>query len=80
LESAEVRGTADVADIAQLAVTDAAVHAAETVHRRARFQHNQLARLRRRQFAVVGVPFAWTPQLDVEAVRNIAKRLERALG
>jgi anion-transporting ArsA/GET3 family ATPase len=61
------------------AVTEAAARAARTVHRRARFQHNQLARLRRREFAVVGIPFVWTPQLDSAAVSTIAGRLERAL-
>jgi anion-transporting ArsA/GET3 family ATPase len=61
------------------AVSAAAVRAAETVHRRARFQHNQLARLRRREFEVVGVPFLWAPQLDEAAVGAIATRLERSL-
>jgi len=61
------------------AVTDAAVSAARTVHQRARFQHNQLARLRRREFTVVGIPFVWTAQLDAAAVGAIATRLERAL-
>lgn len=60
-------------------VTEAAVRAAETVHRRARFQHNQLARLRRREFAVLGIPFVWKAQLDVAAVGAIATRLQRAL-
>jgi hypothetical protein len=49
------------------------------VHDRARFQHNQLARLRRRSFDVVGVPFAWGAQLDLAAVTDIAKRLEGKL-
>jgi anion-transporting ArsA/GET3 family ATPase len=61
------------------AVRDSAVRAAETVHRRARFQHNQLARLRRREFPVVGIPFVWAPQLDRAALDTIARRLERAL-
>ena len=61
-------------------VTDAAVRAALAVHDRARFQHNQLARLRRRSFEVVGMPFVWSAQLDLEDVNVIATRLERGLG
>ncbi|HTW40944.1 MAG TPA: ArsA-related P-loop ATPase [Solirubrobacteraceae bacterium] len=61
------------------AVTDAALSAAQTVHRRARFQHNQLARLRRREFTVLGIPFMWRAQLDAAAVGAIATRLQRAL-
>lgn len=61
------------------AVTEAAARAAQTVHRRARFQHNQLARLRRRELAVLGVPFVWKAQLDAAAVGAIATRLARAL-
>ena len=67
------------AQTAQQAVTDSAVRAARAVHDRARFQHNQLARLRRSSFDVVGVPFVWGGQLDLAAVRGIAKRLERKL-
>lgn len=67
------------AQTAQQAVTDSAVRAARAVHDRARFQHNQLARLRRSSFDVVGVPFMWGAQLDLAGVRAIAKRLERKL-
>ncbi len=61
------------------AVRDSAVRAAEIVHQRARFQHNQLARLRRREFSVVSLPFVWAPELDQAALGAIATRLERAL-
>jgi len=61
-------------------VTDSAVRAAIAVHDRARFQHNQLARLRRRSFDVVGVPFVWNAQVDLAAIGAISKRLERRLG
>jgi hypothetical protein len=76
---------AEVGRIAALAdgtgdVTDSAVRAAIAVHDRARFQHNQLARLRRRSFDVVGIPFVWNAQIDLEAVSAISKRLERKLG
>jgi anion-transporting ArsA/GET3 family ATPase len=64
----------------QRAVSVAAVHAARAIHDRARFQHNQLARLRRRSFAVVGVPFVWGAGLDLAAVGGISARLERGLG
>ena len=57
----------------------AAVRAARTVHERSRFQHNQLARLRRRDFDVLGVPFVWGEGLDLEAVRAIAELLGRKL-
>jgi hypothetical protein len=60
-------------------VVDSAMRAALAVHNRARFQHNQLARLRRRSFEVAGVPFAWGPVLDLTALTTIAARLERKL-
>ncbi len=72
------RGT-ESALMTQQTVTDSALRAARAVHDRARFQHNQLARLRRRSFEVVGVPFVWGPRLDLAAVRHIAARLERKL-
>jgi anion-transporting ArsA/GET3 family ATPase len=61
------------------AVTRSAARAAQTVYERAGFQHNQLARLRRRSFEVVGIPFVWSAQLDLPAVRGIAERLGRKL-
>jgi anion-transporting ArsA/GET3 family ATPase len=63
--------------------TSTAVHsaiaAARAVSERARFQHNQLARLRRRHFEVIGVPFQFTAELDLGAVRHIAEQLKRKL-
>ena len=56
-----------------------AIAAARAVSERARFQHNQLARLRRRHFEVVGVPFQFTAELDLGAVRHIAEQLKRKL-
>ena len=38
-----------------------------------------LARLRRRHFAVVGVPFLFGTELDLAAVRRIAGHLERKI-
>jgi hypothetical protein len=61
------------------AVTASALGAARAVHDRARLQHNQVARLRRRSFDVVGVPFVWGARLDLAAVRGIARRLESKL-
>jgi anion-transporting ArsA/GET3 family ATPase len=61
------------------AVIDAAVGAARAVHERSRLQHNQLARLRRRSFDVIGVPYVWGARLDLPAVNAIARRLERQL-
>ncbi|MHB8241164.1 MAG: ArsA family ATPase [Solirubrobacteraceae bacterium] len=61
------------------AVMDAAARAARAVHERSRLQHNQVARLRRRSFDVIGVPFAWGPRLDLPAVEGISARLGRKL-
>ncbi len=60
-------------------VVRAAAGAAQTVHDRARFQHNQVARLRRRRFDVIGVPFVWGTQLDLPALQRIAEQLGRRL-
>jgi anion-transporting ArsA/GET3 family ATPase len=59
------------------AVIQAATRAAQAVHERARLQHNQLARLRRRSFEVLAVPFVWSAQLELAGVRNIAQGLAR---
>lgn len=62
-----------------------AAHMARTVHERARLQQSQIARLRRQRFAdgmppgVVTVPFLFTPELDLAAVREIAARLAHKL-
>jgi hypothetical protein len=56
-----------------------AARAARAVHDRARLQHNQLARLRRRRFEVLGVPFLFDAELDLPAVRRIAGHLRRRL-
>ncbi len=61
------------------AVVRSAAQAARAVHDRARFQHNQLARLRRRGFEVLGVPFVFAAELDLPAVRRIAEQLGRKL-
>jgi len=75
---------AELQRISTLTPHDAAANdamlAAQTIHRRARFQHNQLARLRQRGLSVVGIPFAWTAQLDLAGVEMISRRLERALS
>lgn len=60
-------------------VRAAAVAAARTVHDRARFQHNQVARLRRQSFEVLGVPFVWGGELDLPAVQRVADQLARRL-
>jgi anion-transporting ArsA/GET3 family ATPase len=62
-------------DAAELAQSAAA--AARAVHRRARFQHNQLARLRRREFAVTALPFLWAAAVELPEVQRLAARLER---
>jgi hypothetical protein len=55
----------------------AATHAAVAVHERGRVQQNQLARLRRRGFEVVPLPFMWRAAIDQEAVGDLAHQLER---
>ena len=49
--------------------------AARTVHERARVQHNQIARLRRHGMKVQTTPFVFTPELDLDAVRDLGRRL-----
>jgi len=70
---------AGAAETVQQAVTQSAVRAARAIHDRASFEHNQLARLRRRGLHVVGIPFVWEPHLELAAVRGIARGLERKL-
>jgi anion-transporting ArsA/GET3 family ATPase len=53
--------------------------AARAAHDRARFQHNQLARLRRRSFEVLGVPFLFAPEVALPAIERIAAQLGRRL-
>ena len=60
-------------------VAQSALRAARAVHERARFQHGQLARLRRRRFEVIGIPFQFDAELDLSAMRRIAEHLERKL-
>jgi hypothetical protein len=57
----------------------AAAHAAHAVHERASFQHNQVARLRRRDFVVLGIPFLWGERLGLDALATIADHLDRKL-
>ena len=66
-------------DARRQAVVVSALSAARAVHDRARLQHNQVARLRRRSFDVVGVPFVWGTYMDLAGVEGIAKRLARKL-
>ncbi|HEX4837907.1 MAG TPA: hypothetical protein VFV03_05225, partial [Solirubrobacteraceae bacterium] len=66
-------------------VVRSAARTARTVHERARLQQSQIARLRRQRFAegspaaVITIPFAFTPELDLAAVREIAARMGRRL-
>jgi anion-transporting ArsA/GET3 family ATPase len=54
----------------------AAARAALSEHNRARSQRAQLARLRRRiEAPVKALPFLFEPELDVEAARQLARRL-----
>jgi anion-transporting ArsA/GET3 family ATPase len=73
----------ELARIARLdgggAVKRSAVLAAQAVHERARIQHNQIARLRRHGLAVHSVPYVFSPELDLDAVRRIGRRLAARL-
>lgn len=73
----------ELAQIARLnggsAVARSALLTARTVHERARVQHNQIARLRRQGVTAHTVPFAFTPALDLQAVRRIGRRLAERL-
>jgi anion-transporting ArsA/GET3 family ATPase len=60
-------------------VTRSAALAARAVHDRASFQHNQLARLRRRDFEVHPVPFLFVTELDLPAVERIAGHLSKQI-
>jgi len=60
-------------------VQRSAMRAAQAVHERARVQHNQIARLRRHGLRVLAVPFVFTAELDLHAVRRIGERLARGL-
>jgi anion-transporting ArsA/GET3 family ATPase len=60
-------------------VRRSALLAARAVSERARFQRNQLARLRRRSFAVIAVPFQFTAELDLASVQRIAAHLGRTI-
>ncbi len=64
----------------QQALLQGAARAARAAHERARLQHNQVARLRRRSFEVIGVPFVWGPNLDLAAVEGISRRLAGKLS
>jgi hypothetical protein len=57
-----------------------AVRAALAEHERVRGQRSQLRRLRRRLRAPVAtLPFCFEPELGVEQLGELARRLERAL-
>jgi len=90
LDAVVVNGTLprrfSAAELAQIealdkreAVVDSAALAARAVHDRANFQHNQLARLRRRDFEVHPVPFLFVGELDLAAVQRIAGHLSKQL-
>jgi anion-transporting ArsA/GET3 family ATPase len=74
-ELARLQALGDDGGAPPLAVAAAA--AARTVHARARFQHNQLARLRRRDFTVTALPFLWTAAVELPDVQRLAARLAR---
>ncbi len=58
-------------------VTRSAALAARAVHDRANFQHNQLARLRRRDFEVHPLPFLFVAELNLSAVERLSGHLSK---
>jgi anion-transporting ArsA/GET3 family ATPase len=58
-------------------ITRSAALAARAVHDRANFQHNQLARLRRRDFEVHSLPFLFVPEVDLPAIEQLSAHLAR---
>lgn len=60
-------------------LADAAAAAAQAAHARTRFQHGQVARLRRHGLNVLQVPFVFQSDLDLAALERIAERLGKAL-
>lgn len=70
---------------ANRAVVQSAQRMADAAYQRARVQQSQIARLRRQRFAeatppsVMTIPLAFTPELGVAGVRDIAAQLERKL-
>ncbi len=58
-----------------VAVKRSALLAARSVHERARIQHNQIARLRRHDLTTHTVPFVFSPELDLDTIRSIGRRL-----
>jgi anion-transporting ArsA/GET3 family ATPase len=58
-------------------VMRSAALAARAVHDRANFQHNQLARLRRRDFEVHPLPFLFVAELDLPAIERLAGHLSK---
>jgi anion-transporting ArsA/GET3 family ATPase len=60
-------------------VAQAAARAARAVHERARLQRKQLARLRRRGLELLPVPFQFRAELDLTAIRVIARQLGRQI-
>lgn len=57
------------------AVRRSALLAARAVHERARIQHNQIARLRRGGLRTHTVPFVFSAELNLDAIRSIGRRL-----
>ena len=75
----QARARASVHQGTSDSLTRSATLAAHAVHQRARYQHNQIARLRRRRFQVVSIPVQFGSELDLPALTRIAGHLARRL-
>lgn len=72
----------DLAELARLEkvaqsepVVRSAQLAARAMHERARIQHNRIAQLRRSGLPVHTLPFAFSPELRLDAIASLARRL-----
>jgi anion-transporting ArsA/GET3 family ATPase len=77
IEAVAARARTGRGNSASSALAGAAARAAREVHGRASFQHGQVTRLRKRRFEVLGLPFLWQRELDLEALSVLAARLAR---
>ncbi len=76
---AATRGQRARGNAADAALRRSAAYAARSVHERARRQHNEVARLRRRRLRVVNIPFVFAPELDLPVLQRLADQVSRKL-
>jgi anion-transporting ArsA/GET3 family ATPase len=81
----DARSAEDAPPTDDVRLVRSAAHTARAVYEQARLQQSQIARLRRQRFAggappgIITIPFAFVPELDLAAVKEMTDRLERTL-